>query len=196
MSSAIVPAPLTEAEVAEAEHELGVAFPAAYREYLLRVSAGGRCARLERSESGWWWAGNGVHTRALLREPFPHPDSYADADRELDEREPARASFAHDAAFDAAWQARDAHCERFEQRKTAGAIAIEANGCGFATLLVITGPLAGTVWWDGRATCDRIVPLPLDHAAGSRPARFAEWIAHGPRGLPPPRLGLRYKVHL
>jgi hypothetical protein len=72
--------PLTEAEVSAAERDLGVTFPREYREYLLRVSAGGRLARLERSESGWWWAGNGVHTRARLAEPFPHPDSYVDAE--------------------------------------------------------------------------------------------------------------------
>jgi len=189
MRRAMNPPPLTEAEVSAAERDLGVTFPGEYREYLLRVSAGGRLARLERSESGWWWAGNGVHMRARLAEPFPHPDSYVDAEDALDDREPRRADFPGDESFDTAWRAWDQECGLFQERKTAGAIEIQDNGCGFATLLVITGPLAGTVWWDGRASCDLIVPLSLDHAGGARPARLEEWLLHGSRNLLPPGWG-------
>ena len=87
----------------------------------------------------------------------------------------ARAPFADDEAFDFAWQAWDAECKSVEERKVAGTIEIEDNGCGFATLLVITGPLAGTVWWDGRASCDQIVPLSLDHAGGAQPGNLYAW---------------------
>ena len=183
------PPPLTEAQVSAAEHELGVTFPAEYREYLLRVSAGGRLTRLEQTEAGWWWAGNGIHMRALLTEPFPHPDSYVDADEALWERVPHRAGFPDDESVATAHRVWVAELDRVEERKTAGAIKIEENGCGFATLLVITGPLAGTVWWDGRSSCDLIVPLSLDHAGGARPVRLDEWLLHGSRNLLPPGWG-------
>ncbi|MFE2738464.1 SMI1/KNR4 family protein [Streptomyces sp. NPDC059349] len=83
MNLPAAPRPLTEAEVAEAEAQLGVGFPHEYRRYLLRVSAGGAVAQLEKTENGWWWAGNSTRRRDLLSLPFPHPESYEDADDEL-----------------------------------------------------------------------------------------------------------------
>ncbi|MDX2551540.1 SMI1/KNR4 family protein [Streptomyces stelliscabiei] len=70
------PPPLTEAETSEAEQELGVSLPPEYRDYLREVSAGGALTRLERTDRGWWWAGNDEAMRARLVVPFPHPDSY------------------------------------------------------------------------------------------------------------------------
>ena len=189
MSSANQPPPLAEAEVCAAERELGISFPAEYREYLLCVSAGGRFAHLEQSEGGWWWADNSVQRRALLTEPFPHPDSYADADRALEEREPRREDFADDESFYTAWRAWDAECAVAEEHKAAGAIVIEEHGCGFATLLAITGPLAGTFWWDGRATCGEILPLSRDHVGGGRSVCLDEWILYGSWNLLPPGWG-------
>ncbi|MFE4254935.1 SMI1/KNR4 family protein [Streptomyces sp. NPDC056910] len=73
MNLPAAPQPLTEAEVAEAEAQLGVGFPHEYRRYLLRVSAGGAVAQLEKTENGWWWAGNSTRRRDLLSLPFPIP---------------------------------------------------------------------------------------------------------------------------
>jgi hypothetical protein len=164
MPSKDTPPPLTEAEVADAERELGVAFPAEYRAYLVGVSAGGAVSRLARTERGWWWENNHDTLPELLAAPFPHPDSYAEADDEL-------------------------VSDEFEDQKTAGSIVIEEHGCGFATLLALSGPLAGTVWWDGRATCDRIVPLSLDHPRGARPVTFGEWLGRSSWDLLPPGWG-------
>lgn len=91
--------------------------------------------------------------------------------------------------YQAAWQSWDVECEAFEEGKTAGAIIAQDNGCGFATLLVVTGPLAGTLWWDGRATCDLIVPLSLDHRGGGRPVMLGEWLRRGSWKLLPPGWG-------
>ncbi|MER5382090.1 SMI1/KNR4 family protein [Streptomyces sp. NPDC002688] len=181
--------PLIESEIAEAERELGVSFPESYRAYLSEVSAGGALSRLERSGRGWWWAGNGEERRALLALPFPHPDSYAEADDELTAREPQAEAFENEAAHLAAWHAWDDEAGRFEDLKTAGAVVVQEHGCGFSTLLALTGPLAGTMWWDGRATCDLIVPLSLDHVGGAPPVRFSEWLEHGSWALLPPGWG-------
>lgn len=183
--------PLSRSEVAEAELALGVTFPEEYRSHLLAVSAGGLLSRLERTDQGWWWAGNSDRRRDLLSTPFPHPDSYARADFELVEREPAAQDCPDEQSYSTAWRAWDAECEDFEDRKTAGAVIVQDNGCGFSTLLVITGPLAGTVWWDGRATCDLIVPLSLHHDGDGRPATLGEWLSHGSWDLLPPGWGRR-----
>ncbi|MGW7427640.1 SMI1/KNR4 family protein [Streptomyces sp. NPDC054813] len=181
--------PLTEAEIVEAERELGVSFPEEYRAYLREVSAGGALSRLERTGRGWWWAGNDAERRALLPISFPHPDSYTEADDELMAREPQAEAFEGDAVYRAAWRAWADEADRFEDMKTAGAIFLQEHGCGFSTLLALTGPLAGTVWWDGRATCDRIVPLSLDHFGDAPPIRFKEWVEHGSWALLPPDWG-------
>ncbi|MGI3197784.1 SMI1/KNR4 family protein [Streptomyces sp. GLT-R25] len=182
--------PLTKAEIAEAERELGVSFPEEYRAYLREVSAGGALFRLERTGRGWWWSGNAEGRRELLVTPFPHPDSYAEADDELMAREPQAEAFEDDAAYrERARSAWDDEADRFEDLKTAGAVVIQEHGCGFSTLLALTGSLAGTVWWDGRATCDRIVPLSLDHVGGAQPVQFGEWLDHGSWALLPPGWG-------
>ncbi|MEU6841599.1 SMI1/KNR4 family protein [Streptomyces sp. NPDC046716] len=184
--------PLTDTEIVEAERELGVPFPQEYRAYLREVSAGGALFRLQRTARGWWWDGNDVWRRELLAVPFPHPDSYAEKDEELTEREPRADTFGDDAAYQTAWRAWADEVERFEDLKTAGAVVLQEHGCGFSSLLALTGPLAGTVWWDGRATCDRIVPLSLDHTAGARPVRFQEWLGQGSWALLPPGWGAHH----
>ncbi|MFG3137729.1 SMI1/KNR4 family protein [Streptomyces sp. NPDC048211] len=181
--------PLTEAEIVEAEWELGVSFPDEYRVYLREVSAGGALFRLERTGRGWWWAGNDEEQRELLATPFPHPDSYAEADDELMAREPQPEAFEDDAAYREARRVWVEEADRFEDLKTAGAVVIQEHGCGFSTLLALTGSLAGTVWWDGRATCGLFVPLSLDHVDGARPVRFGQWLDYGSWALLRPDWG-------
>lgn len=64
------PPPLSEAEICEAEAELGIAFPDQYREYLLRQSAGGAVNRLCRSAAGWGWQGDSSTNYDLLTTAF------------------------------------------------------------------------------------------------------------------------------
>ncbi|WP_330456393.1 SMI1/KNR4 family protein [Streptomyces sp. NBC_00820] len=165
--------PLSEAEILEAEAELGIVFPHQYRDYLLRQSAGGAVNRLCRSTAGWGWHGDTSTNYGLLTTAFPHPDSYRADEDELDAREPLAEDFPDHDAYRAAWKQWDAECEVFQERKTSGAVFIQENGCGFSTLLVVTGPHQGSLWFDGRATCDRILPLNL----AGRPVSFMDWLA-------------------
>jgi len=164
--------PLSEAEIREAETELGLTFPGGYREYLLRQNGGGTVHRLSRNTTGWGWEGDSDTNYGLLTTAFPHPDScrgYAD---ELEAREPLKENYPHEDAHRTAWKQWDAEYEVFQERRTAGAVFIQENGCGFSTLLVLTGPQRGTMWFDARATCDRILPLNLD----GRPVSFTSWL--------------------
>ncbi|RKT02284.1 hypothetical protein BX286_0168 [Streptomyces sp. 3211.6] len=181
--------PLTEGELVMAEHELGVSFPAAYRAYLKAAKPAKRVFRPCRREWGWDWGADRQPLAELLPLPFPHPDSYVDANAELDAREPCLEDFTNEPDHADAWQAWDRECEVFEEQKTAGAVTLQDNGCGFYTLLAVTGPLAGTVWWDGRATCDLIIPLSLDHMGSARPVTFSEWLRYDSWDLLPPGWG-------
>ncbi|MFE2294583.1 SMI1/KNR4 family protein [Streptomyces sp. NPDC059452] len=169
------PPPLSEREVREAEAELGIVFPDQYREYVLRKSAGGAVNRLRRSAAGWGWEGDADTNYDLLTTPFPHPDSYRGDEDDLDAREPLAENFPDHSAHQAAWKQWEAEYEVFEEHKTAGAVVIQENGCGFSTLLAVTGPLRGSLWFDARATCDLILPLLL----GGRPVSFTDWLARG-----------------
>ncbi|MFJ2089119.1 SMI1/KNR4 family protein [Streptomyces sp. NPDC087901] len=177
--------PLSETEICEAEAELGIAFPDQYRTYLLSRSAGGvdgagsAMNRLRRSAAGWGWQGDTDTNYDLLTTAFPHPDSYSAAEEELNGREPLTDGYPDGNAYRTAWQHWDAEYEVFQERKTSGAVYIQDNGCGFATLLVVTGPFRGSLWFDGRATCDRILPLHLD----GRPVSFEEWLGRGSMDL-------------
>lgn len=166
------PPPLSEAEIRAAEAELGVTFPDQYRDHLLRHSAGGAVNRLRRSAAGWGWQGDSTTNYALLTSDFPHPDSYRAYEDELDEREPQAQDFADPDSHQTAWDQWDAEYEVFQELKTSGAVFIQENGCGFSTLLVVTGPHRGSLWFDGRATCDRILPMKLD----GRPVSFTDWL--------------------
>ncbi|MFJ1755046.1 SMI1/KNR4 family protein [Kitasatospora sp. NPDC088134] len=184
-----LPPPLTEAEVAEAERQFGVSFPTEYRTYLLTVSAGLAVTRLERTGQGWRWAGDDPVRRGLLALPFPHPDSYVAAEGVLEGRCPEPADFPDEQSYERARGDWLEECDDFEDRKTAGAIVVQEHGCGFSTLLAITGPLAGTMWWDGRATCELILPLSLDHSGGAEPVTFGQWLGRDSWSLLPPGWG-------
>ncbi|OQQ20640.1 hypothetical protein B0675_25255 [Streptomyces sp. M41(2017)] len=168
------PPPLSEAEICEAEAELGIRFPGQYRAYLLRRSAGGTVNRLYRSAVGWGWYGDSSTNYDLLTTDFAPPDSYRAYKDDLDAREPRTQDFADHDAYRAAWGQWDAEYGVFQERMTSGAVFIQDNGCGFSTLLVVSGPLRGSLWFDGRATCDQILPLNLS----GQPVSFMDWLAH------------------
>lgn len=164
--------PLTEAEVREAERQFGISFPDDYRQYLTKVTAGGRVRQLRRDESGWHWAGDYDTDPARLQAPFPDHDTALAALEDLWSQQPQEKDYASPDTFQAAHEAwRDA-ADAADGARTAGTVLLCEHGCGFYTLLVVSGPMRGTMWFDGRATCDRLNPLLSD---SGEPATFVEW---------------------
>ncbi|MEV7548680.1 SMI1/KNR4 family protein [Amycolatopsis sp. NPDC089917] len=137
-----LPEVLDESQVRQAEAHLGIEFPEDYRQYLLRVSAGGQVRTLRSEGSCWDWEGARYKDHDTLHVPFPAPDSTPVTEEALDDE----------------W--------------VPGAVFLRDDGCGYHTLLVVSGPMRGTMWFDGRAASDRLHPLPNDER---RAATFAEW---------------------
>ncbi|MCR6484470.1 SMI1/KNR4 family protein [Amycolatopsis sp. OK19-0408] len=167
--------PLTAAEIEAAERQFGVVFPGDYRDFLRTVSAGGdvKTPRLVRGPDGWSWAGDDRTDLARLAEPFRDRDAIRLAWADLDAREPSR-----DEA-PTAWQAWDGECEAVHALETVGALFLATDGIS-RTWLAVSGPYAGTLWFDMRATADRIVPIT---SADGRAMTFAEWYRGDDRAL-------------
>lgn len=167
-----LPPALSEAQVRQVEDQFGVTFPDDYRQYLLCVSAGGRVRTLRFDGSGWGWDGARYADHANLHVPFPDHDTALAATEELWENEPKRESHPSAAAYQADHDAWREAADAAEDARTHGAVFLCDDGCGFHTLLVVSGPMRGAMWFDGRATCDRLNPLLND---AREPASFAEW---------------------
>ncbi len=156
----------------QAEEQFGVVFPDEYRQYLLRVSAGGRVRTLRVDQSGWHWEGDQPSDRANLHVAFPDHDTALAASEDLWLNEPQEGDYASAAAYQADHDTWRETADVAEDARTSGAIPLHDHGCGFYTVLVVSGPMRGAMWFDGRATCDRLNPLLNDDG---HPATFAEW---------------------
>ncbi|MEU9400966.1 SMI1/KNR4 family protein [Streptomyces sp. NPDC048242] len=167
-----LPEALSEVQVRQAEERFGVEFPDDYRQYLLRVSAGGRVRRLRSDGARWDWEGAGFWDHEKLYVPFPDQDVALAASEDAWERQPKREDHPSDAAYQVQYDAWQEAADELEAARVTGAVFLHDDGCGFATLLVVSGPMRGTMWFDGRATSDRLNPLLNDDR---RPATFAEW---------------------
>ncbi|MFF3767634.1 SMI1/KNR4 family protein [Streptomyces sp. NPDC001922] len=153
--------PLAEDVLVAGERAMGVRLPEDYRRFLLEVASGGA----------------GPDYGLFTVERFDGPRA-AEAALPfvpvVDEPpEPERAGFADEAAFQQAW----ADYERLvldgmHDRADHGTVLLGHQGCGYYTLLVVSGPERGTVWDDVRAVGEWIVPR--ERSDGSR-VSFADW---------------------
>lgn len=134
--------PASTHQVETAEHEHDVTFPDAYRRFLLEVGDG-----------GWLWtwplyplAKALSMVEGRLRSSFPFV-----GDLEADEA-------TENLLF-------DAHLEY----DLDGAFAVFYSGCTHYDILVMNGPLAGIVLYDGRGTDQGFIPYAGPHVAPARP---------------------------
>ncbi|MYT24409.1 hypothetical protein GTW69_29685 [Streptomyces sp. SID7760] len=174
-----LPGVLSEIQVRQAEDQFGVAFPDDYRQYLLNVSAGGRVRRLWFDGARWDWAGAQYGDHAKLHVPFPDHDIALATSDDVWESAPKRADYVSDTAYQADHDAWVDAAHAAEAARATGAVFLCDDGCGFYTLLVVSGPMRGTMWFDGRATCDRLNPLLNDDRQAATFAEwYLDWLAH------------------
>ncbi|MER6421071.1 SMI1/KNR4 family protein [Streptomyces sp. NPDC001137] len=174
-----LPQVLSETQVRQAEEQFGVEFPEDYRQYLLHVSAGGRVRKLQFNGSRWDWEGARYGDHEKLHVPFPDHDTALAASEEAWDRQPKREDYLSDAVYQADHNAWQEAADAIEAARVTGAVFLHDDGCGFYTLLVVSGPMRGTVWFDGRATCDRLNPLLNDdHRAATFAEWYLDWLAH------------------
>ncbi|MDQ0989083.1 hypothetical protein [Streptomyces sp. V3I7] len=111
--------------------------------------------------------------------PFPDHDSALAASEVVWENEPKREDYVSDTAYQADYDAWREAADAAEDARATGAIFLCDDGCGFYTLLVVSGPMRGTMWFDGRATCDRLNPLLNDDRQAATFAEwYLDWLAH------------------
>ncbi|NBE50462.1 SMI1/KNR4 family protein [Streptomyces boluensis] len=160
---------LTEDEVARAERRIGATLPHEYRTFLLDVGGGGAGPDyglypltpddpLARRAALPFRAG---HTDELAAHEAlePRPADYGDS---AEEQTRLHREYA---AWDRRW-------EELSDTLTDGTLCVGEQGCGYYTLLAVTGDERGTMWDDVRAVGEGVLP-----AARTREDRttYAQW---------------------
>ncbi|MFE5208785.1 SMI1/KNR4 family protein [Streptomyces sp. NPDC056600] len=164
---------LDEQELRAVERGLGTHLPKEYRTFLGEVGAGGAgpdygLFPLRPPAPG---APPATGHAAL---PF-RPERTAELDR-LERAEPRRADHPDEAALAAAYAAWTARCDELDDTLTQGTLCVSSQGCGYYSLLVVTGPLRGTMWDDVRAVGEGV--LPIRRKDDDRPLPFTDWYLH------------------
>ncbi|MFM9369993.1 SMI1/KNR4 family protein [Streptomyces sp. Da 82-17] len=184
---------LDEAQVAEIERQLGVRLPDEYRTFLLRVGAGGagpdygvlpvgrldddafRASRIFRPEA----------TRELTEHEESEPVAHGYDDWPAEEQERFRQAYAD-------WGRR---WDELSDNLSDGTLCVSEQGCGYYTLLALTGEARGTMWDDVRAVGHGVVPVRFTRS-GDDPNSlvsyadwYLRWLEHAERtacgGRPP-----------
>ncbi|MFI5672545.1 SMI1/KNR4 family protein [Streptomyces sp. NPDC051704] len=177
-----------EDQVRALEADLGVGLPPQYRSFLLDVARGGAGPHYGlmtpvSGDDGWEWVGVGLAwpaqptTAEFAGRPFMAEALHGEL-AALDAQEPRREAFAAEEAFRGAYAAWDARCEELNDAQEAGAVFLVEQGCGYASLLVMTGPHRGSVWEDLRPMDGGIAPTGQDFAQWYR-----SWLERTEQGL-------------
>ncbi|MGW4898532.1 SMI1/KNR4 family protein [Kitasatospora sp. NPDC004240] len=172
--------PLTGAELAELEAQLGVRLPEEYRAFLREVGAGGAGPHyglfpVVKEDGRWRWEGEaGLTDPARLAEPFPATPADPARVAALQEVRPDEEDFDDVEDFDTAWEAWDEQWGElmWHDDRTVGAVYLCELGCALRQWLVVSGPESGRIWSDYRADETDLAPL-LDEAG--RPVTFGSW---------------------
>lgn len=150
-------ATVPEAQLRAWEREHGVELPAEYRTFLRDLGNGGAGPFYGIFPLGLWdGAGRALESWADaagdLRRPFPHRRAWNLSDDRFEQPD----EFESDEDEDEWNEALDA--EYYASSLTDGAFWICHHGCALRTMLIVTGPERGNVWFDGRADNSGIVP--------------------------------------
>jgi hypothetical protein len=163
-----------ESELRSLEADLGTGLPEQYRTFLLCVGGGGAgpdygLMTPALGDDGWQWRGIGLAfpaqptTAEFAGRPFVAEALQGELDL-LEAQEPTQDSYGSEDAFRRAYADWDAHYERLSDAQEAGAVFLSEQGCGYTSLLVMTGPHRGAVWEDLRPADRGIQPSGHDFA--------------------------------
>ncbi|MFJ1590576.1 SMI1/KNR4 family protein [Kitasatospora albolonga] len=167
---------MSEEQLRAVEASLGVGLPAEYRGFLLHVGAGGAGPHYglmtpSLGDGGWQWRGVGLAfpaqptTAEFAGRPFVAEALQGELDA-LDGQEPVKDAFATDEEFRQAHAAWESRYEELYDAQEAGAVFLSEQGCGYTSLLVMTGPHRGAAWEDLR---------PMDRGIEPTGQDFARW---------------------
>ncbi|WP_406114444.1 SMI1/KNR4 family protein [Streptomyces sp. NBC_01014] len=167
---------MSEGQLQALEADLGVGLPAQYRSFLLHVAGGGAgpdygLMTPALSEGGWQWRGIGLTfsaqptTAAFAGRPFVAEALQGEL-AALEAQEPEKDAFAADEEFRRAYTAWDTRYDELYDAQEAGAVFLSEQGCGYVSLLVMTGPHRGAIWEDLR---------PMDRGIEPTGHDFAHW---------------------
>ena len=155
---------LAEPELISFEQRHGMRLPAEYRGFLTNVGNGGAGPyyglfplRMMDDNSGYAAWEEGGDFVGILREPFPHTDAW---NIDFDPN-----NYGSDKEFNAAETA------NWSPTLVNGATPICHRGCALRDWLVVTGPLAGHVWYDRRTEWGGLEPVLIN----GRRASFLDW---------------------
>ncbi|MGW4025450.1 SMI1/KNR4 family protein [Streptomyces sp. NPDC005009] len=165
---------MSEEQVRALEADLGVSLPAQYRSFLLRVGAGGAgpdygLMTPAMGDGEWQWLGIGLAfpaqstTAEFAGRPFV-AEALQNELAAVETQEPTPDAFATDEEFSRAHAAWDARYEELYDAQEAGAVFLSEQGCGYTSLLVMTGPHRGAIWEDLRPMDRGIEPTGHDFA--------------------------------
>ncbi|MEV5977913.1 SMI1/KNR4 family protein [Streptomyces sp. NPDC052114] len=164
---------LTEEQVDAVERRRGVTFPAEYRGFLLEVGAGGAgpdygLFPVDPDDSGPA-APEGTFRPGRTAEWEEHRSA-----------EPRRAAYGdtaeEEARFRAEYTAWDRRDDELLDALTEGARYMTDQGCGYYTLMALTGPERGTMWNDARAAAEGVIPFAFLNS--TERVTFAQWYVH------------------
>ncbi|MGW7366606.1 SMI1/KNR4 family protein [Streptomyces sp. NPDC054841] len=180
--------PMREQDVRSLEAGLGSELPAEYRSFLLTVGAGGAgpdygLTTPHYKDGRWAWRGVGLAfpgTETAVADagrPFAPEEVQRQLDA-YDDEEPERDAYPDEEEFRRAHRAWDDRYEELYDAQTAGSVFISEQGCGYDSLLVMTGEHRGTVWDDVRACDGGVVPKGRGFAAW-----YLDWLARAERDV-------------
>lgn len=179
-------APLTEEQLHSWEAQAGVTLPIQYRSFLTEVAAAGAgpyygLLGFAVTDGIAHWVGDPWlrPERLNLRTVFPHRDAFQpvlpDSVPELE-----AGQFDTPAAHAEAERRRAELVQTLMKREetdTHGTIPLAHHGCGYYDLLVVNGPDAGHIWFDGRAADGPISPHTDDDGRITFDRWYLTWLA-------------------
>ncbi|MFJ3881415.1 SMI1/KNR4 family protein [Streptomyces sp. NPDC090077] len=163
---------MSEGQLRALEADLGIDLPAQYRGFLLHVAGGGAgpdygLMTPTLGNAGWQWLGTGLAfsaqptTAEFAGRPFAAEELRSELEA-LEAQEPTSDAFTADEEFRRAHVAWDARYEELYDAQEAGAVYLSDQGCGYASLIVMTGPHRGAIWEDLRPADRGIEPTGHD----------------------------------